>query len=256
MSGKFQHQKIIMRFVAALGLALCLGACTAANLPKAQTPDLKVLFVGNSFTYYNNSLHNHVRRLVRSANDGKAGGKMRALTLSGARLEEHLPGFEGRLVGTEWDWVVLQGHSREAYDGDVSGFMSTVDRMANTVNAQGAKTALFMTWAYTGEPEMTGVISTNYRLAGSRSGAPVVPVGLAFDRAGKQAPEISLRTSDRLHPTLAGTYLAACVFYSWFYTQSSVGLEYAAGLDPTVAATLQKIASDTVNAFAALPAQN
>ncbi len=251
MSGKFQSARRSPRCLAIFALGMLLSACSGANTPKDQTPPLNILFVGNSFTYYNNSLHYHLGQLLKAANDGKADGTMRALTLSGTRLAEHLPGFSGRLEGTQWDWVVLQGHSREAYDGDVSSFRQTVSEMVSVIDGQGAKAALFMTWAYTEEPQMTGVISTNYLLAGRQSGASVVPVGLAFDRAGTQAPEIALRTADRLHPTLAGTYLAACVFYSWFYAMPATGLEYTAGLDQQVAATLQRVATETVTTFTA-----
>ncbi len=245
----FRMDLVRAKFTIALFLALTVSACSATSSPQAALPPLKVLFVGNSFTYYNNSLHNHLGQLVKAANDGKRGGRMRALTLSGARLAEHLPGFADRLSSAEWDWVVLQGHSREAYDGDVETFRSTVNEMAKIVTQGGGKPALFMTWAYADEPEMTGVISTNYLLAGASANAPVVPVGLAFDRAGKVAPQIALRTADKRHPTQAGTYLAACVFFSWLYQQPATGLDYDPGLGSEVAAQLQQIATDTVSQF-------
>ncbi|MEM9530655.1 MAG: DUF4886 domain-containing protein [Pseudomonadota bacterium] len=233
-----------------LTLVLFVGACGAVLKDRpAAPPALNVLFVGNSFTYYNDSLHNHVRALVRSASaDGTAPGRMRALTLSGARLDEHLPGFGDRLQGASWDWVILQGHSREAYDGDVLKFQDSVLQLTALARKHNVRPALFMTWAYTDEPEMTGIVSSNYRLAGARGEAPVVPVGLAFHRATQEVA-VPLRHDDQRHPTLAGTYLAACVFYSWLYEQPATGLSYTAGLDPALAAQLQHIASETVASF-------
>jgi hypothetical protein len=51
---------------------------------------------------------------------------------------------------------------------------------------------------------------------------------------------------DRKHPTLAGTYLAACVFYAVLNENSPEGIAYTAGLDPVDAAFLQHIAWETV----------
>jgi hypothetical protein len=38
-------------------------------------------------------------------------------------------------------------------------------------------------------------------------------VGEAFRTSLKEKPTLALHVDDRSHPTIAGTYLAACVFY-------------------------------------------
>ena len=51
---------------------------------------------------------------------------------------------------------------------------------------------------------------------------------------------------DGSHPSIAGTYLAACVFYAKTFGQSPVGLTYDPGLDAKTAAQLQQVAFTTV----------
>jgi hypothetical protein len=52
-----------------------------------------------------------------------------------------------------------------------------------------------------------------------------------------------------MHPSPAGTYLAACTFFAALYGASPVGNAYVADLDPEVARYLQGIAWDTVQAY-------
>ena len=60
-----------------------------------------------------------------------------------------------------------------------------------------------------------------------------------------------LRIADARHPTLAGTYLAACTFFAALFNQSPEGLEYSAGLDSKDAAYLQSVAWQTVLSYRA-----
>jgi hypothetical protein len=55
-----------------------------------------------------------------------------------------------------------------------------------------------------------------------------------------------LYKKDIKHPSIAGTYLAACMFYAAFYQQSPVGLAYTAGLTPEQATILQQVAWTTL----------
>jgi hypothetical protein len=88
-----------------------------------------------------------------------------------------------------------------------------------------------------------------YTSIGKKLDAQVVPVGRAFERAIQLRPELKLRIADRKHPTLAGTYLAACTFYAALHQQNPEGLSYAAGLDPDDAAFLQRVAWDTAEEY-------
>jgi hypothetical protein len=77
----------------------------------------------------------------------------------------------------------------------------------------------------------------------------VIPAGLAFARAHRQRPELVLHASDRRHPSLAGTYLAACTVYAALFKKSPEGLKYTAGLDAGTATFLQTVAWETTREY-------
>ena len=234
---------MIHRLVIVLLVLVQAGCATARTAPDraSQAQPANVLFVGNSFTYYNDSLHNHLRRLMRSAEISRD-GRIRIMTISGGHLFEH-SGLSGMLQTEDWDIVVLQGHSLEAHDPDrLKRFFSAARQHVDAIRKSGAEPLLFMTWAYSGRPEMTQVISNNYHRIGRETGTPVAPVGHAFAQVTRQHPEITLIHEDRRHPTVAGTYLAASVFLGVLYGQSAQGLDYTAGLEPEVARVLQDAA--------------
>ncbi len=167
----------------------------------------------------------------------------RLFTLSGGRLAEHARTVGAVLAGEPWDIVVLQGHSMGPLDRTtVASFRSSAATLANMVRNVGAEPFLFMTWAYEQQPEMTAALAEQYFDTGKAANAAVVPVGLAFAHVTDNHPQITLRTADAKHPTLAGSYLAACVFFARFEGRSPEGLDYTAGLDPEVAQALQSAA--------------
>ncbi len=229
-----------------LRFALALLALVSAVLNPVHADDgiHQVLFVGNSFSFYNNGLHNHYRQLHREAfPDEKARTRLRAF--SGARLDEHT-GLADVLAAEPWDIVVLQGHSRGPLDG-FKRFEQAAVSHAETIRDAGARPVLFQTWAYTDKPEMTDALAQGYGKVGRTIDAEVVPVGFAFAAAGEARPDLALRTSDRKHPTLAGTYLSACVFFAAVTGTSPEGLNYTGGLSADDAEFLQGIAWKTVH---------
>lgn len=224
------------------------------NVAWAADAGKNVLFIGNSFTYYNNGLHNHFNRFVRASDIvGDKAPTVRIMTISGARLSEHTPALVPMLKRTEWDIVVLQGHSYETISKNSrKHFRRAVRAFHKQIRDSGAKTALYMTWAYEGRPEMTATISEAYTDIGESLNALVVPVGLAFEMASEVSPDIDLIMADKKHPRLAGTYLAAAVFFASIYETSPVELDYVPrGLKRETAEKLREIAWQTVEKFRA-----
>ena len=96
----------------AVAFAGATGAQTAPKVTRIDPPK-SVLFVGNSYMYYNNSLHNHVVRLAHEADKANAEDYFfRSMTLSGAYLHEHEGTLPGIINSRKWDVIVLQGQSR------------------------------------------------------------------------------------------------------------------------------------------------
>jgi hypothetical protein len=243
---------LLAAVLVAASMAMAAPALAQAQpAVKSISPPRHVLFVGNSYTYYNNSLHGHLRSLALAADPAASKGTtFRAMTISGGFLADHASGLAAMLKSRQWDLVVLQAQSTEPVTPRrAERFRDTVRDYQRQVQAAGASTALYMTWAWRGKPAMTRPLADAYLAAGNETGALVVPVGLAFERALRQRPDLVLHHSDDQHPSPAGTYLAACVFYAALYGRTPAGNRYGAGLPEDVAAFLQQSAWETVQEF-------
>jgi hypothetical protein len=130
-------------------------------------------------------------------------------------------------------------------------FVEYVKKDSAIVRSHGAEPVLFMSWAYADKPEMTEQLAAQYIKAGKANNALVIPAGYAFANSLKKRPDITLHVADKRHPTLAGTYLAACTALASIHGINPVGNKYTAGLPPDVAAHLQAVAWETVQAFQA-----
>jgi hypothetical protein len=260
--------------MAALLFAFALAGASAAVA--ADAPTVKpvensapkhVLFVGNSYLYYNDSLHNHVRRMAAAADPEHAKEyRFKSVTISGGSLRMHdvkrylVPGELG--IKEPFTFVVLQGNSGDALSAKKSAeFAATVTAFDKDIRTRGARTALYMTHAYVkpnkaASPDMMGKTEKLYLEVGNKTGALVMPVGLAFQEAYKERPGLKLQQSyDGSHPTLIGTYLAACVVYASLYDKSPVGnpYDYYGAIDKDTALFLQKVADKTVRKFYGQP---
>ncbi|WP_416305489.1 hypothetical protein [Neptunicella sp. SCSIO 80796] len=267
---KFNIIKILLTL---LLITNALQAAAQDNLPAPKVKNIevpqKVLFVGNSFSYFNNGIANHFSNLVRAAGHWKNGQtRSRLKTISGGKLAEHIAGVDSLLsqsAKSQWDVVILQEYS----NGPISkthrdSFKQASTSLAKMIRQYGATPVFFMTWAYKGDEGMTQELAQAYVEQGNALNMLVVPVGLAFQNVVAQLPELDLYSKDvqgfdsqgqtqyrqvEKHPSMAGTYLAACVFYAALYHQSPQGLAYTAGLSDKVAANLQKVAWQTVQSF-------
>jgi hypothetical protein len=255
--------------IAACISALCIAALLSQSAAASAFPK-RILFTGNSFSFYNNGIHNHVSSLVRSADEWEKGNRFRLLTLSGSHIHEHLPLLDAMLTreGDRWDALVLQGHSNEPVSSKKrKEFKQSMDKAINMIKEKSILPILFMTWEYEGETKMGKNLAQAYVDVAAKHNVPVVPVGLAFAKSQQLYPDISLYVQDVLgvtalntapqliyrkdvkHPSQAGTYLAACVFYAALYNKSPEGLAFIADLPPKQAAKLQVLAWQVVEDF-------
>lgn len=157
-----------------------------------------------------------------------------------------------------FDVVILQGHSASQTTPEKhENFVITVKEFDKFIKESGARTALFMTQAYSEKhkkynPDMMELNRKGYLDAGNQVGALVIPVGLAFQAAYEKRLGIKLQKDyDGSHPDKIGTYLAACVVYASLYEQSPVGNTYhmLEPIDADTAIFLQTVAWDTVKSF-------
>ena len=248
-----------------LSAALVICGLVGPSLAIAGEASLtRVLFIGNSYLYYNDSLHNHVKRMAseRFSDLANRDFQYKSATIGGARLQHHniewllTPGKIG--VDRPFQAVIMQGGSFEPLTADTRKvFIETAKNYAEKVRAVGAKPFLYMTHAYVSphrraQPGMINLISDTYRHAGQQAKAQVIPVGLAFERSYKQRPDFSLHMAfDGTHPNLRGTFLGAYVTFFTLYGDSADPLEYDyfGRLSPEDVNYLQRVAKETVADF-------
>jgi len=182
---------------------------------------LKVLFVGNSYTFCN-KLPWIVSKLAESAGENLI---VDMVTQGGVSLEWHAHN-QGTLDAIDkggWDIVVLQDFSLQAVDKRDKMFQYG-EELDQRIKNIGAETVLYMTWARQHIPEMINDLTEGYFSLARNINAKVAPVGIAWKNALEARPDLILHTEDKSHPTPAGSYLAGCVFYATFYNSSPEGL--------------------------------
>jgi hypothetical protein len=145
-----------------------------------------------------------------------------------------------------WDFIILQGKSTEFTAP--SEFMEYGRKFGEILRNKHAHVALYETFANDGKPDDQPKIRHIYDELAKELHAQVVPVGDAFYFVHAQAPSIKLWIEDKLHPTAEGTYLAACLFYTYLTKKNPQGLpSQIKGTDPysvapKVAKQLQELA--------------
>jgi hypothetical protein len=203
---------------------------------------IKVLFIGNSYTYYYDLPELIVQ--INSGSKPKFKVEVKEIAKDGFTLSRHFNGGETLEVirNGNWDYVVLQEQSvRPITNPKV--FYEYIDKFNKEIKIAGAQTILFMTWAKEEQPETIEVISDTYLAAGEKNKTIVVPVGLAWETCRKEYPQIGLYDSDGSHPSLEGSYLTACVFYSVLTKQKPQ--KQLANINEKTTTTLQNIAWKT-----------
>lgn len=225
-----------------------------SELPSTPAAD-RVLFIGNSYTSVN-QLHVLVSDLLVEAGYG---GHTEAVAPGGYRLDQHADDADGTngdtrlrqllVTGEEaaWDAVILQQQSQ------VPGFphteplwMDMVDgatTLRDLASDAGADTVLLMTWGYRdGDdlnpglypdyPTMQDRISDGYNsladlLAPTGDPVFIAPAGEAWRSihgSGDTTAFEALYGPDGSHPSIRGSYLAACVIFTTLTDESPVGL--------------------------------
>ncbi len=135
--------------------------------------------------------------------------------------------------------------------------------LVRLVRAHRAQPMFFETWAHQGGWPVNGLadftqmqtaLDRGYQEIAAEQHVPMAPVGDAWAAALRHPRVHDLWQDDGSHPSAAGTYLAACVFYATIFHASPHGLAYRDGLPDAEATTLQEMAAVTVLSRSAMPA--
>ena len=225
---------------------------------------LRVLFIGNSYTYTNN-LPDIISKLATSQGDtlifdsNLPGG----FTLSG-----HFTNSVTRqkIAQGGWDFVVFQAQSQEPAfpENQVATntlpFARKLDSLVNAVNSC-TETQFFMTWGrkngdasncanfppictYQG---MQDLLSQRYLQMAKEANGSVSPVGEAWRKSIALKPNLDLYSPDLSHPALTGSYLSALVFYKTLFRKNFLNPVFKpVGIEDSTANFFKNIAQNIV----------
>jgi len=189
---------------------------------KRNAAPLKILFIGNSFTA-RNDVPGLVARLAAAR-----GRKIEPQLISagGASLRRHWNAGKApaAIANGHFDYVVLQEQSTLPIK-NAGRMHENVRLFDEAIKAAGAKMVLYMTWARRSAPDSQQAITDAYLSIGSELDATVVPVGVVWQKFLSEHDEPVLHDRDQSHPTLAGSYLAACVFLAVLLGENPVGID-------------------------------
>ena len=226
-----------------------------------------IMLIGNSFFYYNNSLHNHLGDLYDADPELKT-PKRRSITINGSSLSWH--DVESYLSNDEIGSFKINSETNnyEPYkDRDIDvvimmdcslcpinderrpSFYKYVKKHSKTVRSKGAEPILFMSWPYKNKPEMQNQLEEEFLKVSKINKLRMIPAGQAFLYVNQNYPSINLYTDDLRHPSKEGTYLAALMVFTSLNNKSPEGNTYIMDLDPQIAKTLQKVAWITYEKF-------
>jgi hypothetical protein len=182
---------------------------------------LKVLFIGNSFTARNN-VPDLVAQLAESR--GKR-LQHRLISAGGASLRMHWNKGDAQkaIRQTRYDYVAIQEQSTLPIKNPAR-MHENIRLFDKEITGSGAKTALYLTWARQNAPETQKLITNAYVAIGEELGASIIPVGVAWQNFIRKQSHPVLHDQDKSHPTLAGSYLAACVFFAVLFDENPVGI--------------------------------
>ena len=221
--------------------------------PRQLSP-IRVLFVGNSMTYYHR-MPEMTRALAAHAGDN--GGLMiDSRVVGGETLQQHWN--EGvaleKIQQGGWDFVVLQEQGLREVHIESDGLVKIGKLFADEVHRGDAFPVQFLPWVRPNDTALLAKVIELHVSTAKRNKAEIAPVGLAWQKAYSAKAGLPLCEQDG-HPTAMGSYLAACVFYATFFDKSPVGLpgridvegETIVNLSESDTHILQTAAWDAVN---------
>jgi len=232
-----------------LPLSLLTGCQLAASpiyqrMPPAPgVKTTKVLFIGDSLTYYNDLPGLLAQLSAKEERPLEVDDVTVAYASLGAMWNHSAA--RGHLNRGGWDYVVLQEFSVLPVM-DPQTTRDNFRRFGDAATRVGAQPIIFENWTRRHRDQNAdfNALRETYRQVQRETGGQIAPIGTAWKLCTEQHPEIALYADDR-HPTVAGTYLAACILYRTIYHKPATGLATSLGglkLAPAVATTLQQVA--------------
>ncbi len=227
----FHKKRFILLSLLLILVASMLSACQPLQSPAspqqatevAESPS-RILFIGDSFSMF---LKDLFPKLATST-DPPTEVEIGLVWIGGAPLSLHWrrPTTLEKIQTGDWDVVVLQEDVAENWHL-VDQFPEYAHKFDEEIQQSGAQTILYMHWPWASQAvPSTEQIAETYGELGTELGAKVAPVGLAWQRALEERPDLDLYIYDQIHANPLGVYLSMCVLYATIFDRSPVEATY------------------------------
>lgn len=198
---------------------LLLGAVSTNALPEQKS--LRILFIGNSYTYVNS-----LPQMFKAFTENELPDysiTVKFIGGGGATLERHWEVGEAarEIRSGNWNYVILQGQSmlgsNDLTDPDSPNqFYKYARKLHAEIKKSGAETIFLMTWARKNLPEQQKYLTNAYQKIVAELGSKLAPAGSVWENCRKIS-DIALYRKDRSHPAIAGTYLTALTLFGTIF---------------------------------------
>ncbi len=198
-------------------IILLLAGCQTPEMKGEESTDApskitaaRVLFVGNSFTFWRGGLALHLKQLSE-AMDPPLQYQTSSVVRGGASLEVMWNRTDAATTIAEgnWDVVVLQEDIPET---NLESFRQYSRKFVKAVREAGARPILFMAWEYDRLDwiSLDEIIVAHQEMARELK-VEVAPVSWAWNQSRMAKPGLNMYARDREHPSVAGMYLSLLV---------------------------------------------
>ncbi len=212
---------LVLAFGGALG-AGCTSAPSGPGLPALIGEGRRVLFIGNSLTYWND-----LPLILQALADSAGGASLAVMTVAfpDYNLDDHRgQGAAQRAIALGgWEAVVLQ-QGPSSLPENRAQLRTSVGVLNVSIRGVGAIPALYSVWPQATRRGDFDAAIESYRLAAEDVNGLLFPVAAAWLAAWERDPALALYSPDGLHPSIAGSYLAALVMYGVLSDRSPIGL--------------------------------
>jgi hypothetical protein len=172
---------------------------------------MKVLFIGNSHTYFNDMPQTFADMCREAGIDTD----VTMLAYSWKDLEWHAAAeyFTVRfnILYGGYDYCVVQ-QAAHPFPGDETTLVN-MQRIADLCEAAGTKPILIETWAERDHPEHQENLSHANRIIAEKTGSILAPVGTVWEKIRNDHPEIELFWRDGEHAGPYGDLIIAGILY-------------------------------------------
>lgn len=220
---------------------------------------MNALFVGNSFTFYND-----MPKIAESiAKDLGYDLTCDSVTVGSHTLEQYADVTDeyGKILDDKlkssivYNFVLLQEQSTRSYthfDSFEKGVSTLVKKIHST--QENAEISLYETWGFEEEanakqwtvPQMEDEICAKYEELGKKYNLPIHYVGEAFSQVYENHKEINLYADDNKHPSYEGSYLSALVHIGTMFNCDVTSTAFNGELSEVTANTLKAVASNVI----------